>query len=88
MDEKLIELGLVDEPTVESLEAAYAALQRDGGLVSNPDIETAQKISEAKSFQQIQEALGRTSSSVSPTDMAVEVLRRFLCSVKSSRSRA
>lgn len=64
LGQKLIAMGLVDEPSVESLNAAYEALQREGGLPDNPEIAVSQKIGEAKSFQDIQAALGRTSSSV------------------------
>lgn len=57
--------GWLDAEDKAAALAAAVNYARDNNLlVVNPETETAQKIGEAKTFQEVQAALGRTSSSV------------------------
>lgn len=66
MGETLISLGLQDQPSVESLEAAYQELVRTNRVPANATLRAAQeqydKISTATSVEQIREAVGGSSS--------------------------
>jgi hypothetical protein len=58
----LEENGLVDSPTAENLVAVYRCMKENGMVVENPEITRANKISEAKTYSEIQEALGSHGS--------------------------
>jgi hypothetical protein len=66
----VIAMHLDDEPTLQSLEVAYAALQRGGGLAQDPAVTSLNRdLTAAKSQQEIDEILaarfhGRNSSGV------------------------
>jgi hypothetical protein len=58
----LEENGLVDSPSVENLAAVYRHMKENGLVVENPELVRATKISEAKSFSEVQAALGSRGS--------------------------
>jgi hypothetical protein len=58
----LEENGLVDSPSVENLAAVYCHMKENGLVVENPELVRATKISEAKSFSEVQAALGSRGS--------------------------
>jgi hypothetical protein len=56
----LIEMGLIESPSAESLARAYEYLRENDGLVPNPEVQAHQKISEATTFEEIVEAARRS----------------------------
>ena len=54
----IVELGLVDKPSVESLRAAYQHLIDTDNLAENPELTLQQKITEATSPEQLRAILG------------------------------
>lgn len=67
MGNKLIQLGLQDDPSAEAMEQAYSELVREGAIPSvraenEAAAVAAAKIGEAGSVEEIRAALGRSSS--------------------------
>jgi hypothetical protein len=60
--EVLTAMHVEDSPSVENLEAAYKYLKDHDQIAENPELIQAKKISEAKSFSEVQDALGSHGS--------------------------
>jgi hypothetical protein len=60
----LQKMDATEEPSVENLAIAYKWLRDNNQLVPNPETETQSKIANARTPQEIREALGRGSSSL------------------------
>jgi hypothetical protein len=54
----ILELGLVDSPSVESLQRAYDHMKKNNLLVENPQTVQAQKIANAKTVAELQAVVG------------------------------